>query len=61
MTIDHAEIKQNEFNAKLNALREYSPRNQKYLEAKNNLLDNAENFCKRREKIIEGFKKVIIP
>ena len=34
MTIDNAEIKQNEFNAKLNALKEYSPRNQKYLEAK---------------------------
>ena len=61
MAIDNAEIKQNEFNAKLNALKEYSPRNQKYLEAKNNLLDNAENFCKWREKIIEGFKKVIIP
>ena len=30
MTIDNAEIKQNEFNAKFNALSGYSPRNKKY-------------------------------
>ena len=30
LTMDHAEIKQNEFNAKFNALSGYSPRNKKY-------------------------------
>ena len=30
MTIDDAKIKQNEFNAKFNALSRYSPRNKKY-------------------------------
>ena len=34
MLIDDAEMKQNEFDAKLNALSGYSPRNQNYIEAK---------------------------
>ena len=55
MSIDDAEIKQNEFNEKLNALSKYSPRNQKYLETKNMILDNAKNFYEERKKIIEGF------
>ena len=55
MSIDDAEIKQNEFNEKLNALSKYSPRNQKYLETKNMILDNAKNFYGERKKIIEGF------
>ena len=59
MTIDDAEMKQNEFDAKPNALSGYSPRNQNYIEAKNKILVNAKNFCERRKKIIEGFKKGI--
>ena len=55
MSIDDAEIEQNEFNAKLNDLSRYSPRNPKYLETKNKLLDNAKNFYEGRKKIIEGF------
>ena len=61
MTLDDAEMKQNEFDAKLNALSGYSPRNQNYIEAKNKILVNAKNFYKRRKKIIEGFKKGIFP
>ena len=38
-------MKQNEFDAKLNALSRYSAKNQKYIEAKIKLLDNAKNFC----------------
>ena len=33
----------------------------KYVEAKNNLLINVENFYKGRKKIIEGFKNKIFP
>ena len=40
---------------------QYTPKAQKYIEAKNELLDNAKNFHKGREKIIEGFKKGIFP
>ena len=61
MVIDDAEMKQNEFDAKFNALSRYSPRNQKYIEAKNKLLDMQKNFYEGREKFIEGFKKEIFP
>ena len=37
----------------------YTPRNQKYNEAKNKLLKNATDFFRGREKIIEGFKNGI--
>ena len=33
----------------------------KYFEAKNNILNNVENFQKGTEKIIEGFKNKIFP
>ena len=33
MSIDDAGMKQNEFDAKLNALRGYSPRNQEYIDS----------------------------
>ena len=61
MTINDAEMKQNEFNSILDALNNYSPKAQKYIEAKNSLLNNAKNFYKRREKTIEGFKERIFP
>ena len=38
-----------------------NPRDNKYIEAKNNLVNNASNFYKGREKIIEGFKNKIFP
>ena len=36
ITIDEAELKQGEFNAVFCVLSNYSPRDQKYIEAKNN-------------------------
>ena len=56
MIIDEAESKQEDFNAVLVVLNKYTARDQKYIEAKNELLDNVENFYNRREKIIKGFK-----
>ena len=56
MTIDDAEMKQDEFNSILSSLSNYAPKSQKYIGAKNNLLDNAKNFYKERKKIIEGSK-----
>ena len=56
MTIDDAEMKQDEFNSMLGVLSNYAPKSQKYIEAKNKLLDNAKNFYEKRKKIIEGFK-----
>ena len=61
MTIDDAELKQDEFNAVLGVLSIYTPRDQKYNEPKNKLLNNATNFFRGREKIIKGFKDGIFP
>ena len=44
----------------MGALKAYAPRN-KYVEAKNKLVNNVENFYKGREKIIEGFKNGVFP
>ena len=59
MSINKVERKQHEFDAVLNALSEYSPRDQKCIEARNKLLDNAKNFYKGKEKIIQVFKNEI--
>ena len=59
ITIYDTEMKQNEFNLMLSVLSDYALKAQKYIKAKNNLLDNAKNFHKGREKIIEGFKNGI--
>ena len=59
MTINDAQTKLNEFNLKLNDLKIYKAKKQEYIKAKNSLINNAENFYKGREKIIEGFKKKI--
>ena len=56
ITIDEAESKQDEFNAVLHVLKNYSPKHDKYVTLKNNLVDNANKFYVGREKIIEGFK-----
>ena len=55
-TIDEVERKQDEFSAVIGALKKYTPRDNKYVEVKNRLLNNVKNFYKGREKIIEGFK-----
>ena len=56
MKINKAEQKQDKFYAVLNSLSEYSPRDQKYTEARNTLIDNAKSFCKRRKKLLTGLK-----
>ena len=61
MTIDDAEHMQDEFNSIFGVLSNYTPRDQKYIEAKNNLLNNVKNFYEGREKIIKGFKDRIFP
>ena len=61
ITIDEAESKQEEFNVVINVLKNYTLRDNKYVEAKNNLLNNAKNFYEGSEKIIEGFKNRVFP
>ena len=56
MKRNDAEMRQNEFNSIVDALNNYIPKAQKYIEAKNSLLNNVKNFYKGRKKIIEGFK-----
>ena len=60
-TIDDVERKQDEFSAAIADLKNYAPRDNKYVEAKNKLLNNAKNFYEGREKIIEGFKNRVFP
>ena len=60
-TIDEAKRIQEEFDVIINALKNYAPRDNEYVEAKNKLLNNAKNFYEGREKIIEGFKNEIFP
>ena len=59
--IDYVERKQHEITGVMGALKAYAPRDNKYVEAKNKLLNNIKNFYKGREKIIEGFKNKIFP
>ena len=60
-TIDYVERKQDEITGIMGALNAYSPRDNKYVEAKNNLVNNVENCYKGREKIIEGLKNKLFP
>ena len=45
----------------LTHLKIFNPRNNWYIEAKNNFVNNASNFYKGRKKIIEGFENKIFP
>ena len=46
----------------LHVLKNYSPKHDKYVTLKNNLVDNAsKKFYKGREKIIKGFKNGVFP
>ena len=60
-TIDDVKGKQDEFSAVIAVLKDYAPRDNKYVEANNRLLNNAKKFYEGREKIIEGFKNKIFP
>ena len=53
ITIDDVEAKQYEFNTVINALENYIPRNNKYVEAKNNLLNNV---MRGEKKLLKGLK-----
>ena len=46
MSINEAERKQDEFNVVLNTLSTYSPKGEKYIKSKNELLCNAKNFTR---------------
>ena len=61
ITIYEAESKQEEFDVVLPHLKIYNPRDNKYIEAKNNLVNNASKFYEGTAKIIEGFKNEIFP
>ena len=60
-TINYAERKQDEITGVMGAVKAYAPRDNKYVEAKNKLVNNVENFYKGREKIIEGFTNGVFP
>ena len=59
--VDDVERKQDEFSGVISALKKYAPKSDKYVEAKNKLLNNVENFYKGGEKIIEGLKNKVFP
>ena len=40
----------------LHLLKRYSPKHEKYVTLKNNLVDNASTFYEGKGKIVEGFK-----
>ena len=61
MTINDAEIRQNKFNSKRDALDNNSPKDKKYIEAKNSLINNAKNVYEGRKKVIEGFEDKLFP
>ena len=56
ITIDEAESKQDEFNAVLHVLKNYSPKHDKYVTLKNSLVDNELNFTKGERKLLKGLK-----
>ena len=58
-TIDDIEGKQDELSAVISVLDGYAPRDNKYVEPKNKLLDNAKKFYRGREQIIQGFKNKV--
>ena len=45
----------------MGTLKAYAPRDNKYVEAKNKLVNNVENFYEGKEKINEGFKNGVFP
>ena len=45
----------------MGTLKAYAPRDNRFVEAKNKLVNNVEKFYKGREKIIEGFKNGVFP
>ena len=57
ITIDKTEKLQDEFNAIIGVLENYTPRNNKYVEARNKLLNNVKKkFTRREKKLLKGLK-----
>ena len=56
ITIDEAERKQDEFNTVLNLLKKYSPKYDKYVTLKKNLVDNVSKFYEERERKKKSLK-----
>ena len=61
ISIKNAEMKQDEFNAALNALKKYSPKKPEYIKEKINILDDVKSFYDGRYMIINSFKDEIYP
>ena len=61
MTIDGAEMKQNKYAEKLDELRPYPARVPKYIDLKESVSKNVDNFYDGSEKIAYGFKNEILP
>ena len=61
MAIDETESKQEEFNSVLSVLSDYTPKDEKYTEAKNKPLDNAKKFSRGERKNYHCFKNGIFP
>ena len=55
ITIDEAERKQDEFNTVLHLLKKYSPKLDKYVTLKNNLVDNVSKL-REEKKLLKGLK-----
>ena len=56
MSIDEAERKQDVFHGSLGALSTYSAKRKEYIEAKNNLLNNAKKITRGEENLLKGLK-----
>ena len=56
ITIDEVERKQDEFNAIMGVLEDYTTRSNKYIEAKNKLLNHVKKIYEGREKLLRGLK-----
>ena len=56
LTIDVAEAYQFQFDAVLYNLNKYSPKNAKYIEAKNDLVKNEKKFTKGEIRLLKGLK-----
>ena len=55
-TIDEAKRIQEEFDVIINALKNYAPRDNEYVEAKNKLLNKVKNFYEGFLKLLKGLK-----
>ena len=60
MTIDEAEIKQNEFTEELDKLKTYPARESKYIDLKENVFKNANNFYEGWKENFYRFKNEIL-